>query len=167
MVKYLDGDGEDEIVADGESVVCPLYLCDATQAAMIAKYGVFDARDHQPHFGHPSDAVLDARKQARDAYVRRTCEAWRTAARVQSKQDADPGEHDPNAANPVERELETWQGRDPAELARDVEARRRAVYAEFCNIKQRLAGRQMKGVTVPLPDAAEDVLEVLLWKGAA
>jgi hypothetical protein len=135
MVKYID-DG-DEIVADGESVRCPLYLCDATQRAMVAKYGVFDARDHQPGFRSVSDAaVRDARtaaRDARDAYVRRTCEAWRTAGRVQSKQDADPSEPDPNAANAVERELETWQGREPAELARDVEARRRAVHAEFCN----------------------------------
>jgi hypothetical protein len=124
MRKHLDDD--EDIVADGQSVRVPVYLMDNVQREIA-----FDARDHQPHFGRPSDAVLDARKQARDAYIRRTCEAWRTAGRVQSKQDADPSEPDPNAANAVERELETWQGRDPAELARAVEARRRRTHAEF------------------------------------
>ena len=119
---------QDEEVPPGGRVSVRLELMDATQRAIA-----FDARDHQPHFGRPSDAVLDARKQARDAYVRRTCEAWRTGGRVQSKQDADPSEPDPNAANAVERQLERWQGRDPVDVARDVERRRRAVHAEFCN----------------------------------
>ena len=117
------------VCKDGRGVRVSAMILDSRRVALTDD----EARDHQPHFGRPSDAVLDARKQARDAYVRRTCEAWRTAGRVQSKQDADPSEPDPNAANAVERELETWQGRDPAELARDVEARRRAVHAEFCN----------------------------------
>ena len=128
-----DEDDDGCEVKDGESVTVRLELMDATQRWVAAKYGAFDARDHQPHFGRPNDAVLDARKQARDAYVRRTCEAWRTAGCVQSKQDADPSEPDPNAANAVERQLERWQGRDPVEVARDVERRRRAVHAEFCN----------------------------------
>src|SRR5206468_2287107 len=53
-----------------------LHLCDNVQRRFFA----FDARDHQPHFGR-ADAVSDARTAARDArnaYVRRTCEAWRT-----------------------------------------------------------------------------------------
>jgi hypothetical protein len=134
MVKYLDDDDDafdaNGVCRDGRGVRVSTMIMDSRRFAQLTDD---DVRDHQPHFGRPSDAVLDARKQARDAYVRRTCEAWRTAGRVQSKQDADPSEPDPNAANAAERELETWQGRDPAELARDVERRRRAVHAEFCN----------------------------------
>jgi hypothetical protein len=38
---------------------------------------------------------------------------------------------DPSAASAVEKQLESWQGRDLAELARDVEKRRAAAHAEF------------------------------------
>jgi len=87
-------------------------------------------RDHQPGFRSLSDtAVRDARHEARDGYVRRTCEAWRTAGHVQ--QDADPTKPDPSAAIAIQQQLERWQGRDLAELTEAVEARRRTAHAEF------------------------------------
>jgi hypothetical protein len=127
---YLD----DEMVPDGTTLKVPVFAMDALQRAV----GGVDLSGHQPGYrtGMSNAAVRDARTAARDArngYVRRTCEAWRTAGRVQSKQDADPTEPDPSAANAVEEQLERWQGRDPADLARDVERRRRAQHAEFCN----------------------------------
>ena len=98
---------------------------------------------------HKSDSggssTMDADPVAAyDEMVKRATNAWRRPARDFAEPDMGtrpeelelmrrPSEPDPNAANAVERELETWQGRDPAELARDVEARRRAVHAEFCN----------------------------------
>src|SRR5256885_16314639 len=117
--RHDDGD-EDEIIADGDSVRVRVDVMDQRR---FFDFSNVEFLDHQPHYGRASDAVLDARKQARDAYVRRTCEAWRTAGRVQSNKDADPTEPDPNAANAVQRELETWQGRDPVDVARAVEAR--------------------------------------------
>lgn len=117
------------VCKDGRGVRVSAMILDSRRVALTDD----EARDHQPHFGRPSDAVLDARKQARDAYVRRTCEAWRTAGRVQSKQDADPSEPDPADVNAVEKQRENWLGRPIEELARDVEERRRKQHVEFCN----------------------------------
>jgi hypothetical protein len=124
MKSYLDDDDLDDEVPPGGSVRVPLYLTDS------------DARDHQPHFVRAvtDAAVRDARAAARDArdqMIERATNAWRMAGRVQSKQDADPTKPDPSAANVAEEELERWQGRDLSDLARAVEARRRAVHAEF------------------------------------
>ena len=131
MMRKNDAYLEDDICEDGESVRVPVYLMDATQRAVA---GV-DLSDHQPGYLRVTDAaVRDARTaacDARDAMIKRATEAWRTAGRVQSKQDADPTEPDPSAASAVEQELERWQGRDLADLGRAVEAKRRAIHREF------------------------------------
>jgi hypothetical protein len=146
-MKYLD-DEEDgnEIVPPGGSVKVPMTLADSRRFARFA----LDADDHRPHYGRPD--VSDARAAARDArneMIRRAERAWRTLSRDAAEPDASsrpvewqrhlrgprPGESgeqlDPNAAHAVEQELERWQGHDPAELSRDVEARRRKQHAEF------------------------------------
>jgi hypothetical protein len=64
---YLDEDEdfEDGVCKPGESIRCPLYLCDATQRAIA-----FDAGDHQPHFARAADAALERRRtEARDAMI--------------------------------------------------------------------------------------------------
>jgi hypothetical protein len=107
---------DDYVLEDGESVKVPVKLMD-------------NARDYQPHYGQLTDAQTAMRVRARSEYIKRTCDAWKTAGRVQ--QDADPSKPDPDAANAVQAQLETWQGRDPVDIARDVERRRRAIHAEF------------------------------------
>jgi hypothetical protein len=97
----------------------------------------------QPDLG---DAVRDSRAVARTAradYIARTCDAWKprdaqpdlgTPPEELRRPRGESDPTDPSAAKTREREIETWQGRDPAELAelaRDVEARGRAQHAEF------------------------------------
>jgi hypothetical protein len=144
-----DLDDDDEIVADGQSVRCPLYLCDSVQRAMVAKYGVFDANDHKPHHPELSPELREFRAKTRSEYLRQISDAWKlpahgfnqnideggrikvTRSNVARAADAD---EDPSArASAVEKQLERWQGRDLSELAREVDARRRAAHAEFCN----------------------------------
>jgi hypothetical protein len=88
------------------------------------------------------DAVRDHGAVARTAranYIQRTCDAWRSrdaqpdlGTRPEEMQrprgSSDPS--DPSAAKTREREVETWLGRDPAELARDLEAKRDAIHQE-------------------------------------
>lgn len=89
------------------------------------------------------------RREARDAYVSNLTSAWRRPVGDAAEPDYGASreqwqEHlrgprtgtrgeklDPNTALGVEKEREAWLGRDPAELARDVEARRRKQHAEF------------------------------------
>jgi hypothetical protein len=69
---YLD----DEIVPDGGSVRRPMLLMDGRRFAVA-----FDAENHVPHYARPTGAVHDARKlrtAARNAYLRRLTDAWRT-----------------------------------------------------------------------------------------
>jgi hypothetical protein len=78
------------------------------------------------------DDPMQQRSAARDAYVRRLRDAWKAQPRDQAPPDDDPDEDDPSEpANAVEEQLERWQGRDPVDLARAVERRRRATHAEF------------------------------------
>jgi hypothetical protein len=84
-----------------------------------------------------------AARDARDTYVARLGDAWRTSIRERGEPDlgsrpeemrrqrseSDPS--DPRAAKTHEREIEAWKGRDPAELARDLEAKRAATHREF------------------------------------
>jgi hypothetical protein len=80
-------------------------------------------------------AVRDARAKADAAYdamVKRSCEAWKRPAATgrdaaEPNLGARPAELDPNAAGTVERQRQEWLGRDPAELARDLERRREAM----------------------------------------
>ena len=105
-----------EVLEDGESV-------------RAGRLMIYDSRDHQPHYAELTDAQTAMRTRARSEYIKRTCDAWKTAGLVQ--QDADPSKPDPNAASAVQAQLETWQGRDSVDIARDVERRRRAIHAEF------------------------------------
>jgi hypothetical protein len=75
---------------------------------------------------------VQRRISARDEMIKRATTAWRSPH--DQKPDDDPDADDPSdPANAVarERELETWQGRDPAELASAVEAQRRKNHEEF------------------------------------
>jgi hypothetical protein len=75
---YLD---DDDMVPDGGSVRVPMLLTDSRRFA-------FDAENHRPHYGRPTGAVHNARivrTAARDAYLRRLTDAWRTMGR-----DANP-----------------------------------------------------------------------------
>jgi hypothetical protein len=96
---YLD-DLDDDIVADGQSVRCPIHLMDSVQRAMVAKYSTRltddEARLHQPGFrcgnryqkayadycrdaGLPEpdpDAVAN-QKAPRETYIRGISNAWR------------------------------------------------------------------------------------------
>jgi hypothetical protein len=89
-------------------------------------------------------AVRDSRAVARTAradYIQRTCDAWKprdaaqpdlgsTPEQLQRRQRSESDPADPDAAKTREREVETWLGRDPAELARDLESKRDAIHAE-------------------------------------
>jgi hypothetical protein len=105
----------------------PIALMDGTQRAFA-----FDGRDHQPHYARPTDAACERlRTEARDEMIRRLCDAWKSQPRDQAPDD-DPDEDDPSAAaNAVERQLERGRGREPVDVARAVEMRRRAQHAEF------------------------------------
>jgi hypothetical protein len=77
----------------------------------------------------PDDDPMRRRTAAYNEMVRRICDAWKTQPR---DPDDDLDADDPSEpANAVEQQLERWQGRDPDDLARAVEARRRATHAEF------------------------------------
>jgi hypothetical protein len=171
---YVDDD--DVVIPDGGRVRVRMDMMDSMQRRIAQ---MFDARDHQPHFAEATDvAVRDARTAARDArneYVRNLTTAYRTAGRVQ---DAAPHD-DPAAAmrghlqQPEpnnDLRLQRLQGPDQQGVAERGEPAPRGD----------ARGPEMRP-PVPLPDAArsklnelqparmaaEDVLEVLLWKGAA
>jgi hypothetical protein len=114
--------------------------------------------------GTPGAFDAGVRDAARDAYfqmVKRGESAWRTPHKDAAQPDTGstpqewqrhlagprPGTNgeklDPNAASRVQAQQESWQGRDLAELARDVEARRRAAHAEF---SQRLSNAWRRDV---------------------
>jgi hypothetical protein len=95
-----------DVLEDGESLKVPMMLSDS-----------------RPHFAEPTDAQIRMRNRARDEYVQRTCDAWRTAGRVQD--DSDPSA----AANAVE----TARRKFTHEMisADDLEQKRRAIHAEF------------------------------------
>lgn len=115
----------DEVVRDGESVKVSFFLMDARQR----RFATFDAAAHQPGYRFASDAAMERRRhEARDAYIDRTVNAWKQPR--DQKPDDDPDADDPANAVQRERELERWQGRDPAELARDLEVKRREIDAE-------------------------------------
>jgi hypothetical protein len=83
----------------------------------------------QANNGNTVKPFIDADPQRRrmaayDQMCRTMSEAWRPKLRDQEPDD-DPDEPDPNAANEVQRQQEIWQGRDPSDIARDVERRRR------------------------------------------
>jgi hypothetical protein len=105
---YFDDDG---ICEDGESVRAPVVIMDS------------DARSHQPHFARlTDDAILDARRTARAAWIKQMNDAWRRPGRDAA--DADPSE----PANVVE----AVRRQTAHEIsAGEVEARRRAIHAEF------------------------------------
>jgi hypothetical protein len=120
-----DDDFEDGVCKPGASVRCPIYLMDATQRAVAAKYSAFDARAHQPGFRtQTADAASHDRAAARLAYISALTDAWRTCGRIVANKDADPDEPDPNAANVVERERRAF-------TAEDVERQRRARHTAF------------------------------------
>jgi hypothetical protein len=126
---YLD----DDICEDGESVRVPMMICDAS--------------GHRP--GRPllSDEMRKRRRAIRDEYVAALQAAWKSPAHGANQNINESGhlkvtrnnvaraadaDEDPSArASAVEKQLERWQGRDFSELAREVEARRRAVHAGF------------------------------------
>jgi hypothetical protein len=107
-----DDDGE---VADGESVYTSLEMMDSLQRAVRtgihshfqrvnAEYDRRDLADsmrrpattwidHQPHFATLTDEQRRIRNEARDAYIKRTCNAWKDAGRIKP---ADPDEDDDN-----------------------------------------------------------------------
>ena len=80
---------DDDIVADGESVRCPIYLMDTVQAQFA-----FDADNHRPHYVSTTDAaVTDALAKARDArneYIRRLTGAWKHTAGCDGAEPSDP-----------------------------------------------------------------------------
>jgi hypothetical protein len=150
MLKYLDDNGEvREIVEDGESIRCPAYLMDATQLATVHKFASFavDPDHHRPHYARVSDQERERRATMRAQYLADLQAAWKLPAHGANQNIQEPGhlkitrsnvaraaatDEDPSArASAVEKQLERWQGRDLSELARDVEARRRATHAEF------------------------------------
>src|SRR5262249_29492320 len=80
----------DEEIPDGASVHVPLYLKDSSQRRTAV---VLDARNHQPHFATLTDAQCRRRNEAYDAYVQRTCSAWKDAGRVKPD-PTEPAEDD-------------------------------------------------------------------------
>jgi hypothetical protein len=84
-------------------------------------------------------------RSAYDQMCQRLTDAWRTPVRDAPEPDlgsrpeelrrprseSDPA--DPSAARTHKREVEAWKGRDPAELARDLEAKRSAIHAQVRN----------------------------------
>jgi hypothetical protein len=120
MVKYLDDSGEvREIVEDGESIRCPVYLMDSVQRGTLAKYGrhTFDADDHRPRHAVMTDDVRKLRRESRDAYVCDLTNAWRSPAQraaVVTDADADPVRNRSAAYDAmIKRATNAWRmGRD-------------------------------------------------------
>jgi hypothetical protein len=106
MPRKTDLDDDDE-VRDGESVRCEIFAMDSVQRGTLAKYGrhTFDATDHKPHHGELTPELRKLRQETRSDYVSALIDAWKTPGRV-AKQDADPGETDPDRAGAVENQLE-------------------------------------------------------------
>lgn len=149
-MKRRNVDDDDEIVRDGESVRTRMVLMDS-----VTPEFAFDADNHRPGYRMSSvPAVLDARakaREARDAYIERTVNAWRRPTRdfVEPDQSTRRGAADPERADEVEAQLERW--REPGgidRLARDLEAKRRANHEEFAaNLSN--AWRTNKGTAAP------------------
>jgi hypothetical protein len=75
--RFVDDEDDDDldVLADGQSVKVPLYLCDEAVQRAIA--GV-DLRDHQPGFRYATDAARAVVRDARNEMIRRAENAWRT-----------------------------------------------------------------------------------------
>jgi len=129
---YLDDDDDAEI-GDGESVVVPLHLMDATQRAVAG------VDLHQPGYRRVTDAaVRDARtaaREARDQMIERATSAWRLPQRDPHKDAAEP-----DAGSPPGVMRAHLRGTDPDEPdepdADDVQGRRDAIWNDY---KTRLA----------------------------
>ena len=83
---------DDDIVADGESVRCPIYLMDTVQAQFA-----FGADDHRPGYRAMAGdaAVRDARTAARDAretWIKDLTSAWKRTPSTYDAGEPDAGE---------------------------------------------------------------------------
>ena len=114
---YIDDEDDPRVLRDGETLRVPLHLCDATQRA-IAGAGV-DLSDHAPGYRGVNDAaVQDARRAARDSYVRNLTTEWqRGPARDAAEPDA---------------ATELLRGHLRTESDDDAQARRDRAYADYC-----------------------------------
>ena len=83
---------DDDIVADGESVRCPIYLMDTVQAQFA-----FGADDHRPGYRAMAGdaAVRDARTAARDAretWIKDLTSAWKRTPSTCDAGEPDAGD---------------------------------------------------------------------------
>jgi hypothetical protein len=132
-MRRIDDEDDDDMVRDGESVRVPVFLVDTVRF-----------QDGEPHFvravdeGGKSasladlDTARDAARAARDAWIKQTCDAWRTPSRdaaepaaaealltrhLRDKPD-DDGAPDPGDVAAVERRRLTERGAE-AQRERD------------------------------------------------
>jgi hypothetical protein len=98
-------------------------MMDSLQLAVRAQYSAFDADDHRPHFGVPSDELREIRATTRDGYIGEITNAWKSPTqpaqssnnnnRATRDADADPMRKRTEARDAYVRNLTTAWRRTP------------------------------------------------------
>src|SRR6516162_5995140 len=93
-----DGCWLDDMVADGEEISCPLYICDGFRADLVRSFGPAALADaealHRPGHRLADAAARDRVRRAREAMIDAARAAWKMDRRRKPPDDDDDDEDD-------------------------------------------------------------------------